>query len=197
LAQPYLIFAIRRAQFSVDLVAREMGMPGQQSSNLLWKTSVVACAAISACAALLITAALAHEPQQADRAATAADGDPPAASSPETGVRPGLIEGLGRWLEEGASRLRSGIGGARDRLDQLGGEARDAVQDAAGAVPSLPTAFSARARCLAAPNGAPDCQSAVETLCRGKCPARLLLSRRSPNAKDCSTEIFVTRAVCL
>jgi hypothetical protein len=107
-------------------------------------------------------------------------------------------------LEERATRLKTGIG-------QLGGEAGDASKDAAGAAPSWPTAFSARERCLTAPNGAPDCQSAVETLCRGKgyktgrlldtqteqkCPARLLLSGRSPNDKDCSTEIFVTRAIC-
>jgi hypothetical protein len=52
---------------------------------------------------------------------------------------------------------------------------------------------------------------AAETLCRGKgfqggksldtqselkCPAKILLERRTPSAGECPTEIFVTRAMC-
>jgi hypothetical protein len=186
-------------------------MPGQRASSAFWKTIVVAGAAVGACTWVLIAAALAQDSQQQNHDASAADGNPPAVSTPHPGSQPGFIHELGRWLEEGASRLKTGIGSARDRLDQLGSEARDAVKDVAGAAPSWPTTLSARERCLAAPNGAPDCQSAAETLCRGKgftagrildtqteqkCPGRLLLSGRAPNKNDCSTEIFVTRAIC-
>jgi hypothetical protein len=186
-------------------------MPGQRASNPLWRTSVVSCAAIGVCAGVLIAGALAQDSQQPNRSASEAASDPPAAPAPEPGSRPGFIGELGRLLEEGASRLKTGIEGARGRIDQLGGEARDTIKDAAGAVPSWPTAFSARERCPTAPNGAPDCQSAAETLCRGKgfkagkildtqteqkCPARLLLSGRAPNDSGCSTEFFVTRAIC-
>ena len=70
--------------------------------------------------------------------------------------------------------------------------AMDATKNAMGAVAKLPTArmMSGRERCAAAPNGAPDCISAAEALCRkhgftsGKsmdftsaeeCPVRTLL----------------------
>jgi hypothetical protein len=51
--------------------------------------------------------------------------------------------------------------------------------------------------------------AAAETLCRArfqtgnldtqselKCPAKVLLERRTPNEANCPTEIFVTRAMC-
>jgi hypothetical protein len=62
-----------------------------------------------------------------------------------------------------------------------------------------------------AQNGAPDCQTAALTFCRGKgfqtgktldtqseqkCPTKLLLEGRAPNNTECPTEIFVTRAMC-
>src|SRR5262249_11799264 len=112
----------------------------------------------------------------------------------------------GRWLGEGASKFKSGI-------DKFGSKARDAAKDATGAIATLPNArpVTARERCAPAPNGAPDCQTAALTLCRGKgfqsgkiidtqseqkCPARMLLEGRAPNPTECATETFVTRAMC-
>jgi len=135
----------------------------------------------------------------------------PGASPPA--FKPGFIDAVGRWLEEGASKLKSGVQGAREQVDQLGSKARDAAKDATGTIGALPNgrAVTARERCAPAANGAPDCQAAAVTLCRGKgfqtgksldtqselkCPAKLLLERRAPNDKDCPTEIFVTRAMC-
>jgi hypothetical protein len=146
--------------------------------------------------------------QHADEGAS-----PPAAEPSNPAFKPGFIDALGRWLEEGATRLRSDMQSAQETFDKLGKEARDAAKDATGAVTTLPSAraVTARERCVPAPYGAPDCQAAANVLCRGKgfqsgrtldtqteqkCPARLMLSRRAPNDSDCGTEIFVTRAMC-
>ena len=84
---------------------------------------------------------------------------------------------------------------------------------ATGAVIGLPNArvVTARERCAPAQNGSPDCQAAADALCRGKgflsgksldtqselkCPAKVLLERRTPDEANCPTEIFVTRAMC-
>jgi len=87
--------------------------------------------------------------------------------------------------------------------------AMDATKNAVGAVAKLPTArmMSGRERCIAAPNGAPDCVSAAEALCRkhgftsGKsmdftsaeeCPVRTLLGQ----SNECTTVTFISRAMC-
>jgi hypothetical protein len=123
--------------------------------------------------------------------------------------QPGFIDAIGRWLEEGTSKLKSGVQGAREQVDELGSKAREAAKDATGAVGAR--AVTARERCAPAANGAPDCQAAAVTLCRGKgfqtgksldtqteqkCSGKFLLEGRAPNATDCPTELFVTRATC-
>ena len=87
--------------------------------------------------------------------------------------------------------------------------AMDATKNAMGAVAKLPIArmMSGRERCIAAPNGAPDCVSAAEALCRkhgftsGKsmdftsaeeCPVRTLLGQTD----ECTTVTFISRAMC-
>jgi hypothetical protein len=91
----------------------------------------------------------------------------------------------------------------------VGKGAADATVNAMGAVAKLPTArmMSGRERCVAAPNGAPDCVSAAETLCRkhgftsGKsmdftsaeeCPVKTLLGQNN----ECTTVTFISRAMC-
>jgi hypothetical protein len=103
--------------------------------------------------------------------------------------------------------------GAQERLEQLGRQAQETTKGVTGAVVTLPNArmVTAQERCLAAPNGAPDCNAAATTLCRSKgfqlgkivdtkteqkCSGRFLLEGRSPNSSDCASEIFVTKAVC-
>ena len=87
--------------------------------------------------------------------------------------------------------------------------AMDATKNAMGAVAKLPTArmMSGRERCIAAPNGAPDCVSAAEALCRKhgftsgtsmdftsaeECPVRTLLGQTD----ECTTVTFISRAMC-
>jgi hypothetical protein len=141
----------------------------------------------------------------------------PATAAPDQAFRPGFIDALGRWLEEGASKLKSGVQGAQEKVDQLGSQARDAAKEATkeatGSVLALPglRPVTARERCALAQNGAPDCQAAAITLCRGKgfqtgksldtqteqkCSGKFLLEGRAPNATDCPPEMFVTRAMC-
>ena len=90
-------------------------------------------------------------------------------------------------------------------------DAVDATADAVGTVAKLPTArlMSGRERCAAAPNGAPDCVTAAEALCRklgfrsGKsmdftsaeeCPPSTLLGQTSRD--ECTTVTFISRAMC-
>jgi hypothetical protein len=163
--------------------------------------------------------------------AWAQDAAPPPAPPQQ---KPGLFESIGRWFDNGASNFRDHLRGAKRKMDELGDDAAannkaisdqaakmgqgaadvgkgaaDATVNAMGAVAKLPTArmMSGRERCIAAPNGAPDCVSAAEALCRkhgftsGKsmdftsaeeCPVRTLLGQ----AESCTTVTFISRAMC-
>jgi len=181
----------------------------------------VAAVALLACAALAQEAPRPAAPIPTPGIAPGAPpADPPAADpQPEApppsnpAFRPGFIDAVGRWLGEGADKLKSDMQGARESFDKLGDRARDAAKDATGTVIGLPNTrvVTGRERCVVAANGAPDCQAAAVTFCRGKgfqggksvdtqseqkCPAKLLLEGRAPNNAECPTEIFVTRAVC-
>jgi hypothetical protein len=142
-----------------------------------------------------------------------ADASSPAPPSPSS-AQPGIIDVLGRWLEEGAARLKSDMQSAQERLGKLGGQARETTKEATGTVVGLPNTriVIAREQCVSAQNGAADCQAAATILCRGKgfstgksldtkteqtCKSgRFLLEGRAPRASDCPTLTFVTRAMC-
>ena len=163
--------------------------------------------------------------------AWAQDAAPPPAPSQQ---KPGVFESIGRWFDSGASNFRDHLRGAKRRMDELGDDAAannkaisdqaakmgqgaadvgkgaaDATVNAMGAVAKLPTArmMNGRERCIAAPNGAPDCVSAAEALCRkhgftsGKsmdftsaeeCPVRTLIGQ----SNECTTVTFISRAMC-
>jgi hypothetical protein len=163
--------------------------------------------------------------------AWAQDAAPPPAPAQQ---KPGVFESIGRWFDNGASNFRDHLRGAKRRMDELGDDAAannkaisdqaakmgqgaadvgkgaaDATKNAVDAVAKLPTArmMSGRERCIAAPNGAPDCVSAAEALCRkhgftsGKsmdftsaeeCPVRTLLGQ----TQDCTMVTFISRAMC-
>ena len=163
--------------------------------------------------------------------ALAQDAAPPPAPPQQ---KPGVFESIGRWFDNGASNFRDHLRGAKRKMDELGDDAAannkaisdqaakmgqgaadvgkgaaDATVNAMGAVAKLPTArmMSGRERCIAAPNGAPDCVSAAEALCRkhgftsGKsmdftsaeeCPVRTLLGQ----SNECTTVTFISRAMC-
>jgi len=166
--------------------------------------------AMGACSLLVASSALAQDarpPAEVPPAAAQPSPDPPS-------QQPGFIDALGRWLEEGADRFKGNMQNAQDKLDKLGSQARETTKDATTAVVGLPNAriVDAREPCAAAQNGAPDCQAAAMTLCRGKgfqtgksldtrteqkCKSgRFLLEGRAPSSSECPTQIFVSRAMC-
>ena len=172
--------------------------------------SVSVCAVAVACAFVLVGAA------QGEDARPAADVPPASVQPPPSppSQQGGFIDTLGRWLDEGADRFKSNMQNAQETLDKLGNQARESTRDATAAVVGLPNArvVEAREPCVAAQNGAPDCQAAAVTLCRGqgfasgksldtrteqKCKSgRFLLEGRAPTSSDCPAQIFVTRAMC-
>jgi hypothetical protein len=125
---------------------------------------------------------------------------------------PGLFDGIVRWFDETFS-------GAGKQVENFGNEAGIAAKttvntakDAAGAVVRIPSArvMSGHAKCVTAPNGAPDCVAAANALCKDKgfefgksldmttaevCPAKALVSGRS-SPGECKDETFVSRALC-
>jgi len=176
----------------------------------------VARATMAACAVFLLVPALAEEARPpaeipSQNAGAAAANLPPAAPNSMPG--PSLVDTIGRWFDDGTTKFKSNLQGAQQSFDEFADQTRDAAKDATDAVMGLPNAriVTVRERCAAAQNGAPDCQAAAATACRGKgfqtgksvdtqsehkCPAQVLLKGRAPNDVECSTEIFVTRAVC-
>jgi hypothetical protein len=177
----------------------------------------IARAVVAACALCLVTFASAQEVRPPGEIPSQSPGEsaanPPAAPTPDSGLRPGFVDAIGHWFNEGTTKFKSDLQGAQATFDQLGKETRDAAKDATDAVVGLPNArmVTVRERCAAAQNGAPDCQAAAAAACRGKgfqtgksldtqsehkCPAQVLLKGRAPSDAECPTEIFVTRAVC-
>jgi hypothetical protein len=158
-------------------------------------------------------------------AALAQDAAPPQNGPSDTrpsdpAFRPGFIDAFGRFIGDSAATLNSQISHAHEALGDIGTQtgaaakgAIDKAKGAADALIGLPNAriVSSREACTNAPNGAPDCRAAADTMCRAKgfafgksldtqttrnCPARVWLSGRFPNDSECALETFVTRAVC-
>ena len=159
----------------------------------------------------MLTLAFAALAQNAPGANPAEPAPPPAVQTPDPGHKPGFVDALGRWFQEGRQKFDAQMKGAHEALGDFDNKARDNAKDAAGALVTPSRIVNGRARCEVAPNGAPDCAAAAKSICRGKgfkagqsvdtqteekCPARVLLSGRSPAAGECKVETFVTRAVC-
>ncbi|MEJ2116358.1 MAG: hypothetical protein P8Z80_01165 [Pseudolabrys sp.] len=136
---------------------------------------------------------------------------------------PGFFERIERWFDRHAGAFKSTFGGARTTVEEFGREAgmaatttvdsaKDAAKDAADAVGRLPSArvVSGYEKCRIAPNGAPDCGTAADSLCRAKgykagssvdmttaevCPPKIYLAGRS-SGPGCHTETFVSSALC-
>jgi hypothetical protein len=108
-------------------------------------------------------------------------------------AKPGMLESIGRWFDQGAANFRDHLRGAKRKMDDLGDDAAanskdfsdkaaqagknaaevgksaaEATRSAVDAVAKLPAArmMEGRERCMTAPNGAPDCLAAAEMLCR-------------------------------
>jgi len=167
-------------------------------------------------ALLLAGAAAAQVPQQPPQApmplqAPAASPQQPQAIAP--GARPGFIDAFGHWIQGSVGDWNSGIqdatGVATDAANGVGAVTRDT----AGAVARISgtRVISERATCPTAPNGAPDCRVAAETICKrhgfgsgssidfqtaAKCPPIALNRPNGEPPPPCVLESYVTRALC-
>jgi hypothetical protein len=155
------------------------------------------------------------------------------AAPPTAEAKSGLFEALGRWIDRNNDGVRDQLRGAQQQIDAFGDNTAEttrrlgdsaaglgqgavditkgAVEVTKGAVDSVAKIPSTRVmrgheRCALAPNGAPDCVSAADALCRkngfssGKsldftsaeeCP-RLAASGQI----ECITVTFISRAMC-
>jgi hypothetical protein len=162
------------------------------------------------------------QPAPAQAAPAQAAPSPPAPSPPAASpaFRSDFIDALGHWFSNSKASIDSQLKDTQDTLGGIGTQATDAVKDAAGAakqatgiIVDLPKTriVNGRQLCPPAANGAPDCAPAVAALCRTKgfgagrgvdinstqkCPAWVWLSGRPPQAGECRSETFVTRAIC-
>src|SRR5258706_11947631 len=130
--------------------------------------SCAAVAATAACTVVLLASALAQEVRPPAEIPTAAD--PAGAPDPNSTARPGFVDAVGRWFDEGTTKFKSGLQGAQHSFDQFADQTRDAASDATGAVMGLPNTriVPVRERCAVAGNGRPPCQAAGTAAPRGK-----------------------------
>ena len=146
--------------------------------------------------------------------AAAQEGAPASRSNEDVG----FFGAIGRWFERQGDNISSTFKDAGKKVENFGREAGVAAKstaagakDAADAVARIPSirVVSGHEKCRNAPNGAPDCVSAANALCKTKgfdsgrsldmttaevCPPRVLLSGRSSG--ECRDETFVSRAFC-
>jgi hypothetical protein len=139
--------------------------------------------------------------------------------APRPPANEGFLAAFTRWFEGQTANMSSSFKDARKKVESFSSAAGDAAKttvegakDAAGAVARIPVArpVSGHEKCQLAPNGAPDCITAANAMCRGKgfdsgksldmttaeiCPAKVYMSGRS-TGPECTTETFVSRALC-
>ncbi|MEA2986551.1 MAG: hypothetical protein QOD94_2805 [Alphaproteobacteria bacterium] len=176
-------------------------------------------AAVCVTVLLCLSAAPAQDVKQDARPEEQPPAVAPAPAAPRS-FQPGFIDAFGQWFSRSRERLNDQMRDARDTLGSLGGQATGTAQDAAGTAKDAATTIvglpatrivSGRERCPVASNGAPDCRTAADAVCKSKgfgsgksldtasaqkCPAQVWLSGRQPAEGECSVETFVTRAVC-
>lgn len=119
----------------------------------------------------------------------------------------GFVEELGKLLKDSASHLSSGLKGSQKTLEDFNAKTKSATDG----LTKMQSVTTGRAACPVAANGAPDCNTAAETLCKAKgfangksldietaekCSARVYISGRTGAPGECRTENFVTRALC-
>ena len=133
---------------------------------------------------------------------------------------PGFFGGIVRWFDRQAAefRLRTSRTPARhvENFSREAGIAAkttvEGAKDAADAVARIPTArvVTGHEKCAIAPNGAPDCLAAANTMCRAKgfasgksvdmttaevCPAQGLCCPAATAAKAATPKLSVPRAL--
>jgi hypothetical protein len=180
-----------------------------------------------------VTIAVADDSQPAGSAGAAPPQQAPAKPASEGSSLPaqppaaagsGLLHQLGVWWNDGFGNFGSKMKDAKAKIDDLNKQqnlatqdalknAAQATKDAATAVVRLPGTrmFELHDRCQPAANGAPDCQAAAASACRGKgfaegkpmgvstsqvCPPAVLLSGRRPGEGECRDETYILGVVC-
>jgi hypothetical protein len=195
------------------------------------------CAAVVLLAAALAVIAAAtagaDDSQQPPANASAVQPPPSGAfpAQPPPASRPGFLYQLGVWWNDGFSDFNAKMKAAKNKLDdynkkqseaakeastateQALKDAAQATKDAATAVVKLPVTrvFEMHERCQKAGNGAPDCETTANNVCRTKgfgtgkpldvstaqeCPARVVLSGRQPVEGECPDVTTLLRAIC-
>jgi hypothetical protein len=140
----------------------------------------------------------------------APQGEPPAASPPSTRPEnPGLINEIGKWFEKSLSTLPP-MKSPHETIDDLNARAKDAGE-ALSRMARPASMVTGRAKCPVTANGAPDCKTASDTLCKAKgfkegkslssdsaetCSAKVLIPGRTRKPDDCRTDHYVTLALC-
>ena len=127
----------------------------------------------------------------------------------------GFIDTVSRWFSEQAGHVSSTFKGAGKEVEKFGDKAGDTVNGAKGAADAVvripgTRVVSGHQKCALAPNGAPDCNSAADAMCKtrglasGKsldmttaevCPPEVYLAGRR-TGPGCTTDTFVSRALC-
>jgi hypothetical protein len=184
-------------------------------SGPLTEAKVHARAVCVAAACLLLIASAAAQTPRTPAEAQGGQASAPQASPPAA-EQPGLIDAFGHWIGSSVSNWNAGLkdaaGVATDAAKDAADAASTVTRDTAGAVARLPTSrvIEQRATCPTAPNGAPDCRSAAEAICKShgfasgssidfqtaqKCPP-IALNRPDGERAPCVIESYVTRALC-
>jgi hypothetical protein len=144
--------------------------------------------------------------------AQSADQPPPANGS--------VLGKIGHWFGQSFSAIGDQFRSARKKVDSFNQEAgtaaratADAAASAADAVVRIPKTriVSGHQNCAIADNGAPDCRSAAEHMCKAQgmasgkslditaaeeCPVRVMAGARAAQPGECKNVTFVTRALC-
>lgn len=135
----------------------------------------------------------------------------PVPSSPAPARREdqGLLNEIGKLLEKSLSILPP-MKSPNETIDDLNARAKDAGE-ALSRMARPASMVTGRVICPVSANGAPDCKTASDTLCRAKgfkegkslnselaetCSAKVLIPGRTRKPDDCRTDHYVTRALC-
>ena len=180
---------------------------GRACNNRPGRALRLALPACLCAGALLLMSALAVAQEQA----------PPTSAQPPEGR--GLFNSFSRWFDEQAAKIHSSFKDAGRQVEDFSHDASVAARttasgakDAADAVARIPRTrvVAGHAKCLTAPNGAPDCRAAADAVCKAKgfsfgnsldmttaevCPPKVYMSGRT-SASDCTSENFVSSALC-
>src|SRR5262249_5338478 len=135
---PLLIFATCPAQPARGCDVDGTGMTSHPEILEACSFATIARAVVAASALCRVTSAPAHEARPPGEIPSQQPSEPAANPSPDSGLRPGFVDAIGHWFNEGTTKFKSDLQGAQATFDQLGKETRDAAKDATDAVVGLP-----------------------------------------------------------